>query len=197
MLARIFVYIFGGIWEMRIKYQTTEFFILKKIYKFLYNYNLQLKGSWISLSAKFESMPCFPHGIYGVFISGGAVIGKDCVIFQNVNIGSNTLVDSQGIGAPVIGDSCYIGTGAIIIGNVRIGNNVRIGANTVVYKDVPDNSVVTGSPTRVKQKEQILDNKFYHNYKGKWVFFKNGTWHEVKDSKIIFLLEKHFPISKL
>ncbi len=43
----------------------------------------------------------------------------------------------------------YIGPGAKIIGNIKIGNNVSIGANTVVTKDVPENSVVVGIPARV------------------------------------------------
>ena len=43
----------------------------------------------------------------------------------------------------------YIGPGAKIVGAVRIGNNVAIGANCVVTKDVPDNSVVVGIPGKV------------------------------------------------
>jgi serine O-acetyltransferase len=52
-------------------------------------------------------------------------------------------------GYPVIGDNVYIGPGAKIVGNVHIGNNVAIGANCVVTKDIPDNSVVVGVPGRV------------------------------------------------
>ena len=102
-----------------------------------YDYALKMKlklkyyGSYIGPTAKFESEPCFPHGIIGVFISGGSTIGKNCVIFQQVTIGSNALKGSPGYGAPVIGDNCYIGAGAKIIGNVKIGNNCRIGANAV------------------------------------------------------------------
>lgn len=86
----------------------------------------------------------FPHNLHGIFISGEAVIGKNVVIFQNVTIGSNTLIDSKGFGAPIIGDNCYIGAGAAIIGKVIVGDNVRIGANMIVYTDVPSNSLVIG-----------------------------------------------------
>ncbi|MDA8136956.1 MAG: hypothetical protein M0T82_20250 [Desulfobacteraceae bacterium] len=45
-----------------------------------------------------------------------------------------------------IGNNVYIGPGAKIFGKITIGNNVKIGANAVVYKDVPDNSLVVLSP---------------------------------------------------
>ena len=87
-----------------------------------------------------------PHGFYGIFISQRAKIGEGCVIFQQVTIGSNEL---QFGGAPTIGKNCLIGAGAKIIGNVHIGNNVRIGANTVVVDDVPDNCTVVMNKPRV------------------------------------------------
>ena len=43
-----------------------------------------------------------------------------------------------------------IGCGAVIIGNVTIGNNVYIGANAVVLRDVPDNSIAVGVPAKIK-----------------------------------------------
>lgn len=44
-----------------------------------------------------------------------------------------------------VGDNCYFGIGAKILGPVRIGNNVTVGANAVVTKDVPDNTIVVGA----------------------------------------------------
>lgn len=62
-------------------------------------------------------------------------------IFHQVTIGR-----SRGK-APVIGDNVFIGPGAKIFGGIRVGNNVKIGANCVVFQDVPDNStVVLGKP---------------------------------------------------
>lgn len=101
----------------------------------------------------------FPHGLYGIFISERAKIGAGCTIFQYVTIGSNTLADSAGGGAPVIGDNVYIGAGAKIIGNVHVGNNVRIGANAVVTKDVPDNATVVLPGVRVILHEASRDNR--------------------------------------
>lgn len=50
---------------------------------------------------------------------------------------------------PVIGDNVDIGAGAKLLGAITIGNNVHIGANTVVLKDVPDNSVAVGVSARI------------------------------------------------
>lgn len=86
----------------------------------------------------------------GIFIHGGSVIGKNCNISQDVTIGQKNR--GQFKGYPVIGDNVYIGPGAKIIGGIRIGNNVAIGANCVVTKDIPDDSVVVGIPGRVISK---------------------------------------------
>lgn len=141
------------------KLQTTQNKILFMIYLHLFEKELQKNGSSIGAKTEFANEPFFPHGITGIFISQGAKIGKDAVIFQQVTIGSNTLKGSKSYGAPVIGDNCYIGAGAKIIGGIKIGDNVRIGANAVVVKDVPDNAVVVNQPGRIIIKEN-LENKF-------------------------------------
>lgn len=74
-------------------------------------------------------------------------IGKNCNISQGVTLGVVNRGENKGY--PTIGDDVYIGPGAKIVGSVNIGNNVAIGANCVVTKDVPDNSVVVGIPGKV------------------------------------------------
>ena len=123
-------------------------------------------GAYIGIGAEFKSWPYLPHGLSGIFISDGAKIGKNCVIFQQVTIGSSITEGSDHNGVPEIGDNCYIGSGAKIIGNVHVGNNCRIGANAVVYEDVPDNCVVVPSKTRIIKKEETLDNRFIKNVNG-------------------------------
>lgn len=88
-----------------------------------------------------------PHGFYGIFISQRAKIGKGCVIYHQVTIGSNDLKNSGG--APRIGNNCLIGAGAKVIGNVYVGNHVRIGANAIVVDDIPDNCTVVMNKPRV------------------------------------------------
>jgi serine O-acetyltransferase len=72
---------------------------------------------------------------------GAERIGRNCWINQQVVIGH---INRDG--APVIGDNVSIHVGAKVLGPIRIGNNVKIGANALVVKDVPDDSVVLGAP---------------------------------------------------
>ena len=53
------------------------------------------------------------------------------------------------VGAPEIGDNCYIGAGAKIIGNIVIGDNVKIGANCVAVEDIPNNCTVVLEKSRI------------------------------------------------
>lgn len=146
-------------WNLRRKRAKCRLGLMRKVYSYLYYRSLEKKGSFIGVLAEFKNRPVFPHGAVGVFISNGAKIGENCVIFHQVTIGSNTLGDSKHKGYPVIGDNCYIGAGAKIIGNVRIGDNVRIGANCVVVEDVESNSVVVLNKPRVIKKSS-LDNTY-------------------------------------
>ena len=85
---------------------------------------------------------------YGMLIvNSNAKVGKWCDINQGVNIGANGLIDDEGkihLRVPIIGNYCYIGIGATIFNNCKIGDNVRIGANSVIMKDVPNDMTVYG-----------------------------------------------------
>ena len=189
MIARLLIVPFGNIWKLKCLCQKISFRPVKKVLLFLYRMHQYENGSSIAWNSEFDGEPCFPHGMKSIFISRGARVGRNCVIFQQVTIGSNTLADSNLVGAPVIGDDCYIAAGAIIVGNVRIGNNVRIGANAVVYKDIPDNSVVVSGEQKIIAKENTLDNRFY-SYDRKWVYYDNGKWMPVKEPNIIDIFRR-------
>jgi serine O-acetyltransferase len=80
----------------------------------------------------------------GITISASAVLGNNCSVSQNVTIGVSGSGDKLGV--PVIGDDVYIAPGARLFGKIRIGRNVKIGANAVIYRDVPDNSIAVLDP---------------------------------------------------
>ncbi len=80
----------------------------------------------------------------GITVSASAVLGNNCSISQNVTIGVAGSGDRLGV--PVIGDNVYIAPGARLFGKITIGHNVKIGANAVIYKSVPDNSVAVLDP---------------------------------------------------
>lgn len=134
--------------------------IFKYLYIRKYNRICNRYGSFIPYSTQIGENVIFPHGLCGIFISTGGVIGRNCTIFHQVTIGSNTLTDSSGYGAPVIGDNVYLGAGCKVIGNVRVGNNVRIGANAVVISDVPDNATVVAEKSRIIIHEETRQNEF-------------------------------------
>ena len=109
-------------------------------------------GTYLERSASFAEPPSLPHGLYGIIVSRNAVIGRNATIYHQVTIGVG-----RG-GSPVIGDNVYIGAGAKIIGNVHVGNNVKIGANCVVFMDVPDNcTVVMPKPRIIRNLESNSD----------------------------------------
>lgn len=83
----------------------------------------------------------------GIVISGYAKFGDNCRIRNGVVVGLSRTDEPR---APVIGHHVDIGAGAKILGPITIGNNVLIGANAVVIRDVPDNSIAVGVPATVK-----------------------------------------------
>ena len=121
----------------------------RKYHRYCYTKISYKNGASIPDSAKIDGHLVMPHGMSGIFVSKGAVIGKNCTVFQQVTIGSNTIEGSKSYGAPVIGDNVYIGAGAKIIGGITVGDNVRIGANCVVTENIPAGSTVVLQKPRV------------------------------------------------
>jgi len=68
--------------------------------------------------------------------------------------------ESKGYGAPYLEEGVFVGSGAKIIGNVHIGKNARIGANCVVVKDVPDNSVTVVRSIETIVRDEALNNTY-------------------------------------
>ena len=101
----------------------------------------------------FDGRPTLGHGIKGIVIAGGAKIGRNCYISHQVTIGRSK---NQ---VPVIGDNVYIGPGAKIFGGIKVGNNVRIGANCIVFQDIPDNATVVLEKPRI-----IIKDSEYQYY---------------------------------
>lgn len=155
-IISIFLGYFFNIWRIRNGcYKFKKFPFIYRIFKYSYYRQLNKFGSYVDLNTNFISIPLFPHDLHGIFISGGSTIGKDCIIYHHVTIGSNNLKDSKGMGAPTIGNNVLIGAGAKIIGNVKIGDHCRIGANCTVTTNMPSNSIAVSQPSRIIQKENL------------------------------------------
>lgn len=99
------------------------------------------------------------HGT-GVVIGQTTVIEDDVLIYQGVTLGGVSL--TPGKRHPTIRSGVVIGAGAKVLGNITIGANSKIGANSVVVREVPENSTAIGIPAHVIQKGRDKD-PFSHN----------------------------------
>ena len=93
------------------------------------------------------------HGA-GVVIGETAEIGDDVTLYHGVTLGGTSW--SKGRRHPTLGNGVLVGAGAKIFGPITLGDNVRVGANSVVVKDVPPNSTVVGIPGKVVQSRRGL-----------------------------------------
>jgi serine O-acetyltransferase len=91
------------------------------------------------------------HGM-GVVIGETAEIGADVTLYHGVTLGGTSLNKEKR--HPTIGDRVVIGAGAKVLGAIEIGADSRIGANAVVVKSVPENSVVVGVPGQIVKRSQ-------------------------------------------
>lgn len=98
-----------------------------------------LTGIEIHPGAKLGKRLVIDHGV-GCVIGETAEVGDDCVIFHGVTLGGMKFEPVKR--HPTVGNNVLIGTGAKILGPILIGDNTKIGANAVVIKDVPENSVI-------------------------------------------------------
>jgi serine O-acetyltransferase len=110
-----------------------------------------LTGIEIHPGAQIGSDFFIDHGM-GVVIGETAEIGSRVTLYHGVTLGGTSL--SKGKRHPTLEDNVVVGAGAKVLGAITIGANSRIGANAVVVKSVPPNSVVVGVPGQVVVRSQ-------------------------------------------
>jgi serine O-acetyltransferase len=96
------------------------------------------------------------HGM-GVVIGETAEIGEDVMIYHGVTLGGRSLAKVKR--HPTIGDRVVIGAGAKVLGPVVIGADSAIGANAVVVKDAPPESIITGIPATFRHRDPQRETK--------------------------------------
>lgn len=109
-----------------------------------------LTGIEIHPAAKLGPGLFIDHGM-SVVIGETSEIGENVTLLQGVTLGGTSLKREKR--HPTLGDNVVVGAGAKIIGAFKIGDNSRIGAGSVVVREVPPNSVVVGVPGRVTFKD--------------------------------------------
>jgi len=134
-----------------------------------------LTGIEIHPAAKIGKNLFIDHGM-GVVIGETSEISDNVTIYHGVTLGGispaeNSMEQVNVKRHPTIKDNCIIGSGAQILGSVVLEKNVRIGANTVILKDVPENGTMVGNPAR----NINIDQKFDKNFKPYGVNVKKNT----------------------
>jgi serine O-acetyltransferase len=134
-----------------------------RISHWLWKHRLKLLARWVSQlmrgltgieihpGAKIGKRLFIDHGM-GVVIGETAEIGDDVTLYHGVTLGGTSL--NKGKRHPTLENQVVVGAGAKILGAITIGEKSRIGANAVVVKDVPPNSVVVGVPGQIVVRSQ-------------------------------------------
>lgn len=126
----------------------SRFFFLRQI-GLKYKYKLLTKrGCDISYRAILGKNLNLPHPI-GIVIGDGVEVKDNVTIFQQVTLGSHGKV-GENLAYPVIESNVKIYAGAKIIGGITVGESSIVGANTLVNKNVPPNSIAYGIPCKIK-----------------------------------------------
>jgi serine O-acetyltransferase len=99
------------------------------------------------------------HGM-GVVVGETAIIGDYALIYQGVTLGGTG--KETGKRHPTLGECVVVGAGAKVLGNIQIGNNVRIGAGSVVLRDIPSDCTVVGIPGRIVYRSGVKVDPLEH-----------------------------------
>jgi serine O-acetyltransferase len=129
-----------------------------RVTHWLWNHRLFLAGRWLSQAARLltgiEIHPgakigrrlFIDHGM-GVVIGETSIVGDDVTLYQGVTLGGTG--KEHGKRHPTLEDNVVVGGGAKLLGNIVVGKNCRIGAGSVVLRNVPENSTVVGVPGHI------------------------------------------------
>ncbi|WP_413389346.1 serine O-acetyltransferase EpsC [Prochlorococcus marinus] len=161
-----------GFLEIVLCYPGFQALVLHRISHKLWNYKLpllprvlsqltrNLTGIEIHPGAKIGRGVFIDHGM-GVVIGETSEIGDRCLLYQGVTLGG-TGKDS-GKRHPTLQENVVVGAGAKVLGAIKIGSNTRIGAGSVVVKNVEKNSTVVGIPGRVVHQSGVNINPLAHS----------------------------------
>lgn len=128
------------------------------IHHWLWCRNFKLLSRWMSQVTRFwtgvEIHPgarigrrvFIDHGM-GVVIGETAIVGDDVTIYQGVTLGGTG--KDVGKRHPTLRNGVFVGNNANILGNITIGEHSRVGAGSVVVRDVPPDSTVVGVPAHI------------------------------------------------
>jgi serine O-acetyltransferase len=139
-----------AIWLHRIAHRWWRAPGLKLPARLLSQFARFLTGIEIHPGARIGRRFFIDHGM-GVVIGETAVVGDDVMLYHGVTLGGKSR--GRGKRHPTLCDGVVIGAGAQVLGDIVIGERTVVGANAVVVKSAPADSVLVGIPARVKRQD--------------------------------------------
>ncbi|MBQ8882713.1 MAG: serine O-acetyltransferase [Clostridia bacterium] len=144
--------------EVALTYSGFHALLMYRFAHFMHIHGYKLVARIVSQLAKFlTGIEIHPgakigHGVFidhgeGVVIGETAIVGNNVVIYQGVTLGGTG--KDKGKRHPTIEDGVMISAGAKVLGPFTVGQNAKIGAGSIVLKEVPPNATVVGVPGRV------------------------------------------------
>ena len=129
--------------------KNTVLFILWIPYLIVYRFFIEwILGIEIPFRLRLGQNTMLAHG-QALVINKNTIIGSNCVIRHSTTIGNKINADGTLSKSPVIGNSVDIGAHVCVLGPIQIGDNIKIGAGSIVVKDIPSNCVVAGNPAEI------------------------------------------------
>ena len=159
-------------WEIILCYPGFQAISIHRISHRLWQYNLPiiprvlshltrfLTGVEIHPGARIGKGVFIDHGM-GVVIGETSEIGDRCLLYQGVTLGGTG--KESGKRHPTLEANVVVGAGAKVLGDIHVGTNTRIGAGSVVVKNVEANSTVVGIPGRIVHQSGVKINPLAHS----------------------------------
>ena len=161
-----------GILEILICYPGFQALVMHRISHTLWNYKIPLLPRVLSqITRLFTGIEIHPgaqigrgvfidHGM-GVVIGETSQIGNRCLLYQGVTLGGTG--KDHGKRHPTLEENVVVGAGAKVLGAITVGTNTRIGAGSVVVRNVEADSTVVGIPGRVVHQSGVKVNPLAHS----------------------------------
>lgn len=121
-----------------------------RVSRFLTKVKFFLFNAFIPGSAAIGEGTVLGYSGMGIVLHKNARVGRDCLIGQQVTLGTKVpyFSSTESSDVPCVGDNVYIASGSKLLGKISVGNNSVIAANSVVVTDVPENAVFAGVPAK-------------------------------------------------